>query len=142
VWPATNWPETYEKEVDIFREWLLERLDWMDSEWYNMGDCSDLSVDADDVWFNKTEKVTVYPNPSNFDRLYFKIQTNENLDDIFIEIYDLQGRIVYNKRESTVNTGKFVFQAANLQYLTPGMYLYKVFNSKKMLGQGKLNKNE
>jgi len=40
IWPAIEpIPETYEEEVYNMKTWLVERLEWIDEQWYGEGDC-------------------------------------------------------------------------------------------------------
>lgn len=46
IWPAIEpYPTTYEGEIANLKTWLIGRLDWMDSQWYKAGGCSEPPVD-------------------------------------------------------------------------------------------------
>jgi len=137
-WPEIYWPDTYEEEVDNLKDWLFERLDWMDGEWYNMGDCTDLNTNSNE--FAETPTVKVYPNPSDFSNLHFELHLNSPLNDLTINIYDLQGRLIEQKIKGNTNSGITVFQFSNLSYLNPGVYIYKIYYPKGIFKVGKLSK--
>jgi hypothetical protein len=62
----------------------------------------------------------VYPNPTTG---VFTIVSNELQDDSFVQICDMQGRIL--KEEKIINTS----QAINCLNLTAGMYLLRIFGN-------------
>ena len=64
-------PDTYDGEVRNLENWLIERLAWIDDQWY--GRCSDMSVGTDDsmihYWhFNEQEGDVVDEVVSDFSR--------------------------------------------------------------------------
>ncbi|HSH20007.1 MAG TPA: T9SS type A sorting domain-containing protein, partial [Draconibacterium sp.] len=141
-WPAIRWPDTYEEEVDDLKSWLVDRLDWMDGEWYNMGECEDETVNSNDLNIADLHSVKVYPNPSNFSSLNFELSVNNALKDITINIFDLQGRLIQQKTETHINTGINLIRFSNLSHLKPGIYIYKIHGSSGIIGTGKLSKTK
>lgn len=70
--------------------------------------------------FSKNELVEIYPNPSNGN---FTIQfTNENINELYIEIFDLLGNKVLSKNISGNS------DLINISPLKSGMYLCKIFD--------------
>lgn len=139
-WPAIFWPDTYEEEVYELKSWLIDRLDWMDGEWYNMGDCEEETVNAEDFNLAQTPGAKVYPNPSNFSRLNFEVSVKNPLKHITINIYDLQGSLIQQNIEKNINAGNHLTQFPNLSHLAPGIYIYKIQGSNGIIGSGKLTK--
>lgn len=41
VWPNVVWPETYEEEITMLKDFIIERLPWLDSQWSGKGDYTD-----------------------------------------------------------------------------------------------------
>ncbi len=138
-WPAISWPDTYEEEVDNLKAWLIERLEWMDGEWYNMGDCEDETVNSNDLGIAEVS-VLVYPNPSDFRNLNFELLTQNPLEGLTISIYDLQGRLIEKKINNYINAGVYHTQFANLSHLNSGIYIYKIYSSSGIIKVGKINK--
>lgn len=139
-WPAKFWPDTYEEEVYELKSWLIDRLDWIDGEWYNMGDCEEETVNAEDFNLAQMLGVKVYPNPSNFNRLNFEVSVNNPLKHITINIYDLQGSLIQQKIGKNINAGNHLIQFSNLSHLSPGIYIYKIHGSNGVICSGKLTK--
>ncbi len=137
-WPAIFWPDTYEEEVDELKNWLVDRLDWMDGEWYNMGDCPDVGTGIDE--FAEKSSVKVFPNPSDFSNLYFELNLENPVDELTINIFDLQGRLIGQKIKNQTNKGITTIQFSNLSHLNPGIYIYKIYSSKGIISTGKLSK--
>ena len=138
-WPALYWPDTYEEEVDNLKAWLIERLEWMDGEWYNMGDCEDETVNSNDLGIAEVS-VLVYPNPSDFRNLNFELLTQNPLEGLTISIYDLQGRLIEKKINNYINAGVYHTQFANLSHLNSGIYVYKIHSSSGIIKVGKISK--
>ncbi len=137
-WPAIFWPDTYEEEVDELKNWLVDRLDWMDGEWYNMGDCPDVGTGIDE--FAEASTVKVFPNPSDFSNLYFELNFENPVDELTINIFDLQGRLIGQKIKNQTNKGITTIQFSNLSHLNPGIYIYKIYSTKGIISTGKLSK--
>jgi hypothetical protein len=72
-WPAIYWPDTYEEEIEYLKSWLIDRLQWMDDEWYNMGDNCNENVNTETSDLNYMAKVVVFPNPSDFQKLILRL---------------------------------------------------------------------
>jgi hypothetical protein len=139
-WPALYWPETYEEEVDNLKTWLIERLEWMDGEWYNMGDCEDETVNSNDLVIAEVSSVLVYPNPSDFRNLNFELVIQNPVEGLTISIYDLQGRLIEKKINNHINTGVFHARFTNLSHLNSGIYIYKIHSSLGIIKVGKISK--
>ncbi len=137
-WPALYFPDTYEEEVDILKDWLFERLQWIDNKWFNMGNCVETETKIGE--FTETLTVRVYPNPSDFRNLHFELNPDVPEEKLSVNIYDLQGRLIEQKIRSDVNNGKVVFQFTNLSHLNPGIYIYKIVGINGILSVGKLSK--
>ena len=84
-----------------------------------------------EVYDNETQ-ILVFPNPTS-DVLHFVI--DEKIQASYVEIYSLENKKV----------GNFILQNGdnriNIEYLSKGIYFYKIFTDKTMLGAGKIIKN-
>lgn len=139
-WPVLYWPDTYEEEVDLLKTWLFDRLEWMDGEWYNMGDCADETVNSNSFDMAGLPFVKVYPNPSDFSTLNFEIRLYTPLNELAVNIFDLQGRLIANKIKMQTIVGINNFQFTNLSYLKPGLYIYKIRSNNGIVEAGKISK--
>ena len=139
-WPAKFWPDTYEEEVYALKSWLIDRLNWIDGEWYNMGDCEDETVGSEDSNLADVNSVLVYPNPSDLSNLNFEFILRNPLEEITFGIYDLQGRLLEKKVSRNINIGENIIRFSNLSHLNSGMYIYKIYSSNGIIKVGKIQK--
>ena len=139
-WPAIYWPDTYEEEIDMLKTWLIDRLEWMDDEWYNMGDNCPDDVNTEVAELNHLNEIVVYPNPSDFQNLNFQILLNKPIQSLTIAVYTLQGVLIQTKSFEPAHTGLVNLQLNNLSYLTSGIYIYKIYTSDNVLKTGKIHK--
>jgi len=139
-WPAIEWPDTYEGEISMLKDWLFDRLDWMDYEWFGMTECPGDVVNANLFSGNKKNLIRVFPNPTDFNNLNFEINSSQPLTKLVLEIYDLNGNIIIEKHAVLQQQKKHKLRLPNLSHVKSGIYLYKVYSSDKLLGVGKLNK--
>lgn len=136
-WPAIYWPDTYEEEVDMFRDWVLERLDWMDGEWYSMGDCDDNFTGIEELLHSSTR---IYPNPSDFSNIHVEVNLATPLNQLKINIYNIQGRLIGQEFKTSLNVGQNIFQLNDYSHLKSGIYIYRIFSDKEMLSAGRISK--
>jgi len=140
VWPNLVYPDTYEEEIVELKTWLLDRLDWIDSQWYNMGDCTEETVNSEMLDIAELSSVKVYPNPSDFSNLNFEIRINSPLNELTVSILDVQGRLIADKIKEHTNVGNNIIQFNNLSQLKPGIYIYKIHSSNGIVSVGKISK--
>ncbi|MCR9253372.1 MAG: T9SS type A sorting domain-containing protein, partial [bacterium] len=96
-------PETYEEEISYLKNWISNRVNWMDN---NIYECGSEVVGITNLEMNNFK---IYPNPSN-GRFY--VESNEK---ITIEVFDLFGqKILQNEGKSvdlsTVKNGVYIFR--------------------------------
>ncbi len=140
VWPELYYPNTYEKEVEMLKSWLFARLEWIDGEWFNMGDCKDETVNSNVHDIAEISSVKVYPNPSNFSDLNIEIRSNTALKVLSVSIFDLHGRPMAQENINQTNAGNNTFQFSNLSHLKSGIYIYKIYGSNGFIRNGKIIK--
>lgn len=126
VWPNNYIGQSYEEEVLFLKDWLTQRLDWMDDNM--IGDC-DLFVSNESVL--STPLIKVYPNPA-IDQLYIEIKEIDS-EGLNFQLYDLMGK--------KINTQPIFdnFTAISLKALSAGMYIYTISKGGKQIKKGKLN---
>jgi hypothetical protein len=125
VWPNSFVGEDYDSELNFLKQWLQERLQWMDE---NMpGFCSSLSTQH---LQEKATELLVYPNPFS-GLVNFKMQSID-LQQAEIQIFDVLGRergrfILGNNQAVSFNPDK---SAGNI-------FFYKLNIEGKTLKAGK-----
>jgi len=73
------------------------------------------------------DKISVFPNPSNGD-FKLKIHTSTSASNYDLEIYDVRGKVVYEKSDLQQNNAAQI----DLAYLPKGTYIVKLFNKSEM----------
>ena len=92
IWPNNFVGQDYDEELFFFKQWLIERLEWMDDNM--VGDCDQL-VNTSDTQANPSIKI--YPNPVE-EYLYINGLKMVNHPLIF-EILNVQGQVVKRIKE-------------------------------------------
>ncbi|MCP3933374.1 MAG: T9SS type A sorting domain-containing protein [Bacteroidetes bacterium] len=143
IWPNLLYPDTYEEEIENLRTWLLDRLAWMDSQWYGIGDdCPPIPVNTNHSEIAGVTSVRAFPNPSDLSSLYIKVLFSDTqLKELTAQVFDLQGRILTEQRlNDDTQKGRNIFQISNLSHLAPGVYIYKIYDPSGIVGVGKISK--
>ena len=112
VWPNDFIGETYEEEVLFMKNWLLQRLDWMDENM--IGDCEIIS--SSEVKNNSALKVDVFPNPSA--SLVCVEVKNIGYQRVVFEMFD-----VFGNQRIAKNIDSQVTKI-DIEALEGGMYIY------------------
>ena len=105
-----------------------EELYHNDAVYFN-GACGQLSA-VDNV-LESDSKISLSPNPVS-DWLTVKFETNQQ--DLFIELYDIQGKLIIKK---TLN---LFSNSINLSHVNSGLYMYRILEVNKLLKTGKIIK--
>jgi hypothetical protein len=113
VWPNNFVGETYEEEVEYFKNWMWERIEWMDI--YLPGTCQ---VPIAHVSEDETQEFSssLFPNPGNGK---FDIWSSSEMKSL--RIYNMQGALI----ETIELNNQLSFRYA-LPSQSPGMYLIQV----------------
>lgn len=123
VWPNSFIGNTYQSEVSYLKNWLTNRLGWLDT---NIA-----AISRTDTVVNKDPLVQVYPNPAgNF--VFVKLN-HPSVSGYSIQFFDMQDRLVYSNRA--------VSSAAPVQLdwsLAPGIYAYRIIDQLGGVYTGKL----
>jgi hypothetical protein len=137
-WPIigvyVNWNgfvgQTYQEDLDFFKNYIAQRSIWMDN---NLPGVCDLSVE------NVKEEPQyhiAWPNPNHTDQINIGFTLFEQ-DEIHIQVIDLTGRIHLQKRLETLEKGKNSVQLSTLD-LAKGTYIYQISNANSVLYTGKI----
>ncbi len=127
VWPNPYIGATYESEITYLRNWLTNRIAWID------GQIATFPVGQEEI----LEQISVSPNPSvsGFNFAYFL----KNPQTINLLIFNELGQIVFQKTEqqSTGNQQMNWFDP----HVMRGLYFYEIKLDGKKSAVGKIVKN-
>jgi hypothetical protein len=124
VWPNSYVGQSYEQETDFLRDWISERLDWMDWKWG--GKC--LLASEDSPRIIERQKLRVFPNPSDLSNTYLSV-FDISASEFYISVYDMGGHRVYHSTLSSENP-ELIFSLPDLSYLPAGVYTLELTDQK------------
>jgi hypothetical protein len=110
-WPVLGqyiWPNhqpiasTYDGEIGYLKEWLKNRLFWIDYNIPNAGACEDWQDIA-----TEPLQVTVYPNPNNGIDYTIKLKSKEQ-QTISLNVFDGTGKLVHTQNINAVPGSNFI----------------------------------
>ena len=111
VWPNYFIGETYQEEVNYMKNWIADRLTWLDAN--ITGECSTVSVTP-----AVESSVEVFPNPAN-STLKIQIPPSTSFDHGII--FDVQGKRVM---EFSIIQGDI--NSVDVSALQPGIYAVRI----------------
>ncbi len=90
VWPNPQpIPATYDEEISVLKDWLANRLKWMDANIPNSGACFDYPATV-----KESVIVSLYPNPVR-DQLSVKVESRYN-QQLQVRVFDISGRVIHS----------------------------------------------
>ena len=134
VWPNSFIGGSYEAELSFLKDWLIQRLLWMDANM--VGNCTMVATTKEKIEISKV--VHVYPNPFN-NQLIFDIKTPLQNAHIFID--DMLGRNVAILRQNQFEKN-LIWNGMDKdgKEVKPGIYVYRI-EEKTIIAQGKVIKH-
>lgn len=108
IWPNAFVGATYASEVDYLRNWLMDRMAWMDNEF-------DIELSAQEL---DTNDIIISPNPV-YDILTISGDSYNSSDQV--SIYDLAGQLI----NVSINDAS---KSINVSNLNSGMYIIQISN--------------
>ena len=127
IWPNYYVFDTYDEEINYFKSWISDRLDWMDNQILLS---NDLKVVSKNYILGES-----YPNPFNpTTNIPFFIQKDT---EVLLSIYDINGRLVESLLDGKVKAGSRTFKWNASEYHS-GLYFIKMevndlISSKKVM---------
>lgn len=120
VWPNYFIGETYEEEIDFLKNWISERLLWVDQQW---GDAC-VMTDLDQAVFEPLPSISILPNPSDLShsRILF---TDAKEGDCMLSIFDMNGSLLHQQK-LFLHAGQNEMMLDDLSNLTSGVYLVAI----------------
>ena len=92
VWPNPQpIPDTYDGEITALKSWIDARLQWIDANISNTGDCYDYPAD-------RNETIIVSINPSPLQGYGTVVIQSKNEQLLSIRVCDMMGRVVFLKQ--------------------------------------------
>lgn len=128
VWPNSFVGPDYESEINYLKNWLTERLEWMDDNM--LGDCSALSTEAPST---SKSILQVFPNPFHGE-VHFLLQSPQHQKGV-LHVYDFLGRTVAELEMNNLES-KTLF----LGDVPAGIYFYRLTEAQKVISFGRLVK--
>ncbi len=129
VWPNPNpIPTSYAGEISTLKEWLRNRLEWLDNNMPNTGLCADVitGIDTPGADVTGTMTMSVYPNPvGDNGRLTLKSKVDQQID---IRVVDMDGRIQLRLTKSVIRGVNMI--ELNSSRWARGVYFIEVTNRK------------
>jgi len=124
IWPNFYVGETYEDEIWFLRNWIDERLEWLEGKWG--GQCWPLSGDGEQA-IPLPEPGRVYPNPSDLSDTYVNLNAYVG-GSVNIRLFDMSGRLVHRDR-AHYSGSEFAYALPDLSALPNGIYTLEVSTS-------------
>jgi len=134
IWPNVEVTGSFEGEINYLRNWLTDRLKWMDD---NMPSISQAVRGP-----YSRARLEVYPNPYQ-DKVNIRIQRDFS-QSIRFEVFDIQGRKLVNLPIDSQEGYDLFYQwdgnTSEGNSVSPGVYLYRILSGEQLLKNGKLVK--
>lgn len=120
VWPNYFVADTHEEEIDFMKDWISDRLEWMDSQWG--GRCIIAAVEEKLIEAAPSMRIT--PNPS--DLSHSRVRFSAPLSGEYqLSLFDINGRQVYQQVYIALPGSKDI-DLEDLSHLNDGIYLMRV----------------
>ena len=103
VWPNPQpLATTYDGEISYLKEWIKNRLFWIDYNIPNAGACEDWEDIA-----TETLQVSIYPNPNNGIDYTIRLKTKDQ-QKVGLNVFDATGRLVHSQNINAVPVSNFI----------------------------------
>ena len=128
VWPNSFVGNTYANELEFLKNWLRDRLVWMDDNM--LGKCT-IVLEHEDISDN--QEIMVFPNPFQ-SHVNFYLENTQTASYQLV-VLDAMGTVVLQTEIQDAQTSRI-----ELPNLTSGMYYYQLRNGDILIKLGKLVK--
>lgn len=137
-WRETNGYEdrdTYQKEVDYLKSFLMARWDWMDQQLMNIDNPNPITSSENIARENLMLKIS--PNPvQDFLNIEWNATSSTSTQ---LEVFDARVHRIYST-ELTSRQGENSLSIP-VEGLTPGMYFIRISSNHKIMGSNVFNKS-
>lgn len=117
VWPNSAIRYSYDAEITFLKEWITNRLNWMDSRWL-------VPVSTTSPTQQTSLSLSLFPNPF---RETFHIVTSTACDEFSLEVTDVRGITVFSLSGIKPSSGSV---PVSLPGVSDGVYFLKVTDGK------------
>lgn len=114
IWPNAFVGDTYASEIDYLKEWIVDRLAWMDEAF-------DIELGIE---YQSDINLSIAPNPA---AQYLNISTDVVHDVVSMSILNCRGIMVYNS-----NTASITNTEVDISYLQAGAYLLQIVTAQNV----------
>jgi hypothetical protein len=131
VWPNYFVGDTYEEEIGFMKDWITERIKWMDAQ------IAQISY-TENFPLANTYEIYASPNPFS-DRVTIRIMLYDSAM-VNVSVFDLFGRVIY-RSEIHCSPGINDFEMSEGKFRNqPGIYIYEVRLNGEKFKTGKIIK--
>ena len=128
IWPNGSVQSSYANEVAYLKDWLIDRVQWMD-------------INIDRLLTNSTDNIgqrfMLYPNPSS-STINFDIPLTNNIS-YTLKIHDVSGRLLIDRVLSVENLSNKITNI-DIGELATGSYIYSLYLDENVLNTGVIQK--
>ena len=121
VWPNSFVGQTYSEEEWFLRNWVDDRLDWMNGRWG--GQCWPLSSENEQV-IPLPASGRIYPNPSDLSSTFVDLNGYTE-PEVPFRLFDMSGRIVHQAM-AHYSGREFAYALPDLSFLPNGIYTLEI----------------
>jgi len=126
VWPNYFVGQTYSEEEWYLRNWIDERLVWMDARWG--GQCWPVSAESAEV-IPLPESGRIYPNPSDLSSTFVDLDGLMEAEVSF-RLYDMSGRMIH-RGMAHYSGSEFAYALPDLSFLSNGIYTLEISSTNR-----------
>ncbi len=128
IWPNYFVGSSYEEETDFLKDWLIDRIDWMDENMLGIGS---VCLSHTEAILNNPSSLEISPNPFNQQTSFYL--KSDHLLSGKVTIYNIQGKIL----DQFVIAPNQALQWNNVS-LNSGVYFYQLEIPGRITERGKL----
>ncbi|NJO25688.1 MAG: T9SS type A sorting domain-containing protein [Bacteroidia bacterium] len=121
IWPNPQpIPSSYDGEITMLKQWIKNRLAWIDTNMPNTGACEDWPLNL-----QGTLTADVYPNPLAANNTII-IKTKKS-QLVYLRVTDVMGRVMHSQKINAVPVTNFIFNI-NTESWQKGIYFFGFSN--------------
>jgi len=131
VWPNYFVGNTYEEEINFMKDWITQRIQWMDDQIDQIGDSENFPL-------ANAYEIYAFPNPFP-DQVTIRVMLYDSAI-VIVSVFDIFGRLIYNS-EMHCSPGLTDFVMTDTRFRNQaGIYIYEVRLNGEKFKMGKMIK--
>jgi len=121
IWPNPQpIPANYDSEISVLKQWILNRVEWIDNNISNKGACADYPADV-----KESVIISFYPNPfSGNENVTIQSRVNQSMS---INVFNTEGKKI-RAMQYQLSTG-YNYIPLNAGSWAAGIYFFQFHNS-------------